>query len=141
MNWTVSRPGLAIITVFVNGKEYVKQNYRVKRVPDPVIRLRTHDSGTLSLGEFKAQEGLSVFLDNFDFDASCEIVGFTMVFVRKNSDVFDVVNKGESFNENTRKRMNEVQIGDTIYFEKIRCRCPGDEIPRELNTVVIRIQS
>jgi hypothetical protein len=138
-NWAVSRPGAATISVFANGKELAKYNYRVKRIPDPIARLDEHDSGAMSTGEFKAQEAVIMFMENFDYDASCEVQGFTMLFIRKKSDIFDVVNTGSSFNEKTRKYINDVQSGDVIYIENIRCRCPGDYTSRRINNLVFKI--
>lgn len=138
-NWTVFRPGAAAITVFANGKELAKYNYRIKRIPDPVARLGNHDSGTISIGEFKAQEAVVMFMENFDYDASCDVTGFTILFVRKNSDIFDVVNVGSRFNEKALKYINDVQSGDVIYIENIRCRCPGDHASRKINSLVFKI--
>ncbi|HJW31654.1 MAG TPA: GldM family protein, partial [Saprospiraceae bacterium] len=63
-----------------------KREFRVKRIPDPVAKLSNNQGGIMPAGEFKAQRGLFAFLENFDFDAKCEIIGFDLTRVPRRQD-------------------------------------------------------
>ncbi len=126
------------INVTGEGLQYSKV-FRVKRIPDPVARLGNKQDGTMGNGEFKAQQGLIAWLDNFDFDAKCNIQGFTLVRVAKRQDPVEVINRGGRFNSDARRLVNQAKPGDTYYFDNVKARCPGDVAGRKINSLVFRI--
>ncbi len=114
--------------------------FRVKRIPDPVARLGNSGDGSMGNGEFKAQQGLIAWLDNFDFDAKCKIQGFNLVRVAKRSDPVEVTNAGGAFNTKGASLARAAKPGDTFYFENVKARCPGDVAGRKINSLVFRIK-
>lgn len=137
---TASRPGEATITVSGGGLETTRFNFRVKRIPDPIARLGNKDSGALGTGEFKAQGGVGAWLDNFDFDAKCNIEGFIMTRVAKRQDPVDAPNRGARFSGQAARLQGMASPGDIYYFENIRARCPGDAAARKINSLVFKIR-
>ena len=127
------------INVSGGGMNASKQ-FRVKRIPDPTARLGNKADGSMGNGEFKAQQGLIAWLDNFDFDAKCQIQGFNLVKVAKRSDPVEVSNQGGRFNSKSANLTRSAKPGDTFYFENVKARCPGDKAGRKINSLVFRIK-
>lgn len=114
--------------------------FRVKRIPDPVARLGNKEDGSMGNGEFKAQQGVIAWLDNFDFDAKCLIQSFTIVRVPKREDPIEADNQGGGYNDKAARLVNMARPGDTYYFRDVKARCPGDKAGRKINSMVFQIR-
>jgi gliding motility-associated protein GldM len=125
---TVAAPGLT-----------EKREFRVKRIPDPVAKLSSSMGGVMNSGEFKAQRGLFAVLENFDFDAKCEILGYQIVRVPRRQDPQVEANKGGSYNAGPKTLVDQAKAGDTFYFENVKAKCPGDASGRDINQLVFKI--
>lgn len=117
-----------------------KKDFRVKRIPDPVARLSTKSSGAMSNGEFKSQLGVGAYLDNFDFDARCQIDGFRLVRVPQRQDPEFATNGGGRYTAEAQALVNKARPGDRYFFENVKARCPGDKAGREINSMVFTIR-
>ena len=137
---TVSTPGETSITVSGGGLKATKFPFRVKRIPDPIARLSKKSGGTMGNGEFKAQGGVGAFLDNFDFNATCKIQGYTLTYVAKRQDPVDSVNQGPRYNAKSKRLVNQAKPGDIFYFDNVKARCPGDKAGRTINSMVFKIK-
>lgn len=137
---TVSQPGEAKITVAGGGLTPTSFDFRVKRIPDPVARLSRSSGGEMGNGEFKAQGGVLAILDNFDFDARCDIQGYNLVYVPSRQDPVESVNPGASYNDKSRRLVSQAKPGDIYYFENVKARCPGDSAGRTINSMVFKIK-
>ena len=129
----------ASINVNAPGLEASKQ-FRVKRIPNPVAKLSTKVGGAMSTGEFKAQGGVSAVLENFDFDARCEIIGFQLVRVAPRSDPEFATNGGARYSGDSRRIVDKARPGDRYFFENVKAKCPGDKAGREINSMVFNIR-
>ncbi len=132
--------GNAKITVTGDGMTLGSFDFRAKRIPDPKAQLGNNDSGTMGNGEFGAQGGLAAILENFDFDARCEIQGFEMVRVPQRQDPVSVVNPGGRYGSDAERLARAAKPGDTYYFNNVKGRCPGDNAGRKLNSLVFQIR-
>ncbi len=137
---TANKPGEATVTISGGGLPRTNFDFRVKRIPDPVARLGNKGDGSMGNGEFKAQQGLIAWLDNFDFDARCDIQGFTLVRVPKRDDPIESVNSGGGYNAKSKRLVDAAKPGDTYYFENVKARCPGDAAGRKINSLVFKIR-
>jgi len=117
-----------------------KREFRVKRIPDPVPKLSKSRGGAMSSGEFKVQPGVFPILENFDFDAKCNIAGFRLVRVPKRQDPQVSVNKGGKFTSESKSMISKAKATDTFFFEEIKCKCPGDAAARDLGGMVFKIR-
>ena len=97
-------------------------------------------SGLISIGRLKAYKGIRAVLENFDFDATCNIVEFEMVRVPKLGDPIVVKNNGGDFNQQALRVIDKTKHNDIYYFDDIRVKCPGDIVTRKLNGMVFRIK-
>ncbi len=78
-NVRVSTPGKASITVNADGKPSTYE-FRIKRIPDPVIKVGPNSGGRVQSVVFKNQSFARADLENFDFDARFNIVSATIYF-------------------------------------------------------------
>jgi gliding motility-associated protein GldM len=75
----VSQIGKASITVNADGKAST-YDFRVKRIPDPVLKVGPSAGGRIQSVIFKNQNFARADLEGFDFDAHFNIVSATMYF-------------------------------------------------------------
>lgn len=137
---TVTTQGEANITVSGGGLSSTSFPFRVKKIPDPVARLSRSMGGEMGSGEFKAQGGLGAFLDNFDFDAKCEIQGYSLVYAPARQDVVESVNGGGRYNDKSLRLVQQAKPGDRYFFDDVKARCPGDAAGRPINSLVFKIK-
>ena len=130
----------AYVTVSAPGIETSKKAFRVKRIPTPTVKLGRKLGGGISNGEFKINRGLIPVLEGFDFDARCNVVGFRMVWAPKRNDPRVATNRGGKFSGETMALINKAKPGDRYFFEEVKCKCPGDKYPREVNTLSFLIK-
>lgn len=137
---TATTPGEAVLTVTAPGVSQ-RFNYRVKRIPDPTPMLGAkHRSKAMANGEFKAQGGIAAVLENFDFDAKCDIVGFEVTYLPKRQDPISKVNSGARWNSDAQDMINKAKPGDAYFFDDIKCKCPGDAAARNLGGLAFKIR-
>ena len=138
-NARVSSPGKAVVTASADG--YSKSSdFRVKRIPDPVPKLGKNRGGSMGSGEFKIQPGVFPVLENFDFDAKCDIAGYRVVRVPKRQDPQVSENPGGRYNGGTQALVKKAVPGDKYFFENIKCKCPGDNAARDLGGMVFNVR-
>lgn len=137
---TASTPGEAVLTVSAPGVSQ-RFTYRVKRIPDPTPMLGAkHRSKAMANGEFKAQGGIAAILENFDFDAKCDIVGFEATYLPKRQDPISKQNSGARWNGDIQDMINKAKPGDAYFFDDIKCKCPGDAAARNLGGLAFKIR-
>jgi hypothetical protein len=137
---TAKKPGETTINVSGGGLPNTPFGFRVKRIPDPVARLSKSSGGKMGTGEFKAQGGVGAFLDNFDFDATCAIMGYSLTYVAKRQDPVESVNAGPRYNDKSSRLVQNAKPGDIYYFDEVKAKCPGDTVGRPINSLVFRIK-
>lgn len=135
-----SSVGEATITLSAPGLAASQFKFRCKRIPDPVVKLANKTSGKLGSGEMRAQQGLIPILENFDFDARCEVVGFEMARVAKRQDPMLSANQGGRFGGQSATMISQAAPGDIFYFNNVKVRCPGDAASREVNPLNFEIR-
>jgi O6-methylguanine-DNA--protein-cysteine methyltransferase len=138
---TATKQGSTTITVTdtKKNKNYTKE-FRVKRIPNPVVRLAGKTDGIIKSGEFKAQLGLIPQLENFDFDARCAIQSYTMYYTPKRQDPIPIDGTGNRFTGKVLKAIRSAKPGAQFAFTKVKARCPGDIAGRNVNGLVFQIR-
>lgn len=122
------------------GKQLGAFPFRVKRIPDPVAKIGGSAGGTMGSGSFGAQRGIIPVLENFDFDAKCEIQSYTLFFTKKRQDAVMIQAQGGTFSGQAAAAVAAAGIGDQYMFTDIKARCPGDAAARTINTIGITIK-
>ena len=141
-NLNVSTPGEVILTVSIAGK-VASFPFRAKRIPDPVpaFGAKYTRSDTMAIGTFKAQMGVALMLQNFDFDAKCDLIDYKIVHIgvnHENGVMFKhaVKNVGARFSPESQELISQAEPGDIYIFTDLKGRCPGDANDRKLNGLV-----
>ena len=133
-------PGKAQIKVSGGGLPLTTFEYRVRRIPTPAILLGNKNSGSISAAELRAYNELTPVLENFDFEASCEILGYQVALARKSDDPIIKVNPGKRFSAEVKRAFESAKAGDRLFFDEINARCPGDSQSRSISGLVFQIK-
>jgi len=137
---TASTPGEATLTVSGGGATS-SFKYRVKRIPDPIPLLGAqHKSGSMNNGTFRAQGGIAAVLQNFDFDAKCDVVGFEVTYLPKRQDPITALNNGARWSSSVADMVQKAKPGDSFFFDDVKCKCPGDVAARNIGGLAFKIK-
>ena len=130
----------AVVNVSAPGMNGSKE-FRIKRIPDPTPMLGGRErGGKIGNGTFKALDAMIPILEGFDFDAKCNLAGFTLVRVAKRQDPETAPNRGARIEGTAGSLQNKAQPGDKYIFQDVKCKCPGDVADRNLGQLVFDIQ-
>jgi hypothetical protein len=138
----VKKPGECILSIRdEGGKDLYREDFRAKRIPDPVAKLGARWSGgEVTAAEMHEQKGVTVLLENFDFDARCVTDSFQITRLQKGGQSIVIrQNAGVRFEAANQALIEQAQSGDYYIFDKIRCTCPGDTRKRNLPGIAIKV--
>lgn len=135
-----TKKGTAFITLSGGGLEKTKFEFRMKRIPNPVVELAGETDGTIKQNEFRAQLGLIPNLPDFEFDAKCSIQSYTMYHTPKGGDVIVHEGKGNRFDGRVAQAVKSANMGDQYSFMNVMARCPGDVAARRVNGLTFKIK-
>lgn len=136
-----SQPGqLNLMVTNKNTGKSKTMPFRVKRIPDPVVKMGRKTNGLMGSGEFKAQPGLTANLENFDMDARCAVQSYTLFYVRKYSDPVALKGTGGRFMGRILSAIREAKPGDQYAFTDVKVNCPGDIAGRRVNGLSFKIR-
>ncbi len=137
---TVLKPGKVAVNVFKKaGGSKVKvgvQEFRCKRIPDPVARVGGMSGGYMCLKIFKTQLGIVLGLDGFDFDMRIPVDNYTLSITRDGQPLYEKTCTGARFDEETSKQFNKMRIGDKVIISEIKFHWPDGSILK-LNQEII----
>ncbi|MCF8239712.1 MAG: hypothetical protein K9I85_16225 [Saprospiraceae bacterium] len=111
----------------------------VRQWPEQPAEFAHKKSGTISRGEFLAQSGVDARISGFDMSGSHKVYSYEIKVVRNSEIVLEPSNTGGPFESKIRERLVIIQSNDEILFEKIMAKMPGEDTPRRLNDIRIRI--
>jgi gliding motility-associated protein GldM len=137
-----SAPGKATVSITAPGLTYSKE-FKVKPFPSPVPILSgsgNKKGGKIGDGELKAYSGVSGLLENFDFDARCNITEFLLIRQAKRQDPEFEPNSGGAYSAKAQAMINKAVPGDNYLYQDIKCKCPGDGAPRNIGSMVFSVR-
>ncbi|MEO6837958.1 MAG: gliding motility protein GldM [Ginsengibacter sp.] len=115
--------GKASINISADGKSSAF-DFRVKRIPDPVIKVGPNSGGRVQSVVFKNQSFARADLENFDFDARFNIVSATIYFSGANfSNVQSAEIHGGSL-EGIKSELQKCIPGTSITFDNVKVQGP-----------------
>ncbi|UEG54304.1 gliding motility protein GldM [Mucilaginibacter daejeonensis] len=138
----VSSPGKVNITVSGEaspGKTQVlgSTEFRVKRIPDPVVMFAGVSGGATSTANLKGQDRVFAKLENFDFDASFAIKRFNLVILKPRQDAIVIPGTGgNSLNGQMHAAMGTIVPGTKVIFTNVVADGPGNDT-RVLKDIII----
>ncbi len=138
---SIGRAKIAVHVIGDDGKEMkmTETEFRVKRIPNPVPKVGTLPGGEVDASVFRAQNKLNVYIPEFEFETKFNVLSYRMVWQRKNEDLIDAHNEGDTFSSKTRQIITGVKRGDIVYVENIRVRGPEGDT-RKIQDVIYRIK-
>jgi len=98
-----------------------------------VCRLSKHKANSeakISVAEFKAQLGLSAYVECCGFEASCKMIEFEILRIANNNHATRVMNRGGRFEETSLRLIKQAGSGDIYIFRNIYYQCPSTENQR-----------
>lgn len=129
--WVV-RPGSgkeAVITVMaeLNGvqQKMGDKTFRVKAIPDPVpvFAGKKPSDNTVPLNDVQIAQGVRAEMENFDFEVTVKVTGFSMVFIREGQVIERKSNDNRITSEMT-ANLGKIKRGDKFYVEQIMVKMP-----------------
>lgn len=126
----VSSIGECNITVTADGKS-TSFPFRVKRIPDPIIKVGPSGGGALQAVVFRGQQFVRADLENFDFEARFSVTGATIYFnIPGDRNVRKVVLSSGSLAP-AAEHMKALVPGSSVIFDNIRVVGPDGQ-PRTI---------
>lgn len=126
----VTAIGPASITVVADGKSS-KFDFRVKRIPDPVIKVGPSGGGSMQAVVFRGQQFVRAELENFDFEARFSVTGATIYFNNPGDRNVKKVTISSGGLAAAADYMKTLVPGSTVIFDNIRVVGPDGQ-PRTI---------
>jgi GldM C-terminal domain/GldM N-terminal domain len=130
-NYTAQNAEIGLSGVRGDGQvqTFSGKTYRIKNIPNPVIRVGGKSGGNVPANIFRVQLGPEAFLENFDFDAKFKILDFSFGYtLRKSGEYNDIINNGPLFTQQVKDVMNRLKPKDKVYIENVRVLSPRGKI-------------
>jgi gliding motility-associated protein GldM len=136
---TIGENAQIIVSANINGKiqSFPPVEFRVRRLPDPVAKFANMTEGNVLRSVAGAQQVVTAVLENFEFDLTYNITGFT---VSVNDKGFEIT--AESTNnrltDKQKSLIGGLRAGQKLIIEKITAVGP-DGRTRNLNPIILKI--
>jgi gliding motility-associated protein GldM len=140
---TVANPGRAIINVIANvdgkSKSLGSKEFRVKMIPDPVLKVGVNKSGIMKAADFKVQGGLRADLENFEFEGvKYDVVSYRVGIEARGRDYVEGEANSAYFPSNVVSAVRTLRAGDQVYFDNVKVKGP-DGIVRNMGNTSFKL--
>jgi gliding motility-associated protein GldM len=136
---TVGENAQIIVSANINGKiqSFPPVEFRVRRIPDPEARFANMKEGNVLRSVAAAQQVVTATLENFEFDLTYSITGFT---VSVNDKGFEITAEANSnrLTDKQKSLIGGLRAGQKLIIEKITAVGP-DGRTRNLNPIILKI--
>lgn len=143
---TFTEPGLVQLEVYrdQNGQQRLlsTKSFRVKRIPDPAPRFGGMSSGSITVEKLQELKNVAVLalLQNFDFDANCEVLSFELTVLPKEADLITMNNSGSLLTNNSIELLTALTPGGAFFIDDIYVKCPGDKAARNIGGLAFKVK-
>ncbi|GAF03450.1 type IX secretion system motor protein PorM/GldM [Saccharicrinis fermentans] len=131
---TAGRKSIVSVSAEIGGKtKFIgKQEFRIKRVPDPVPTVAGESGGKIRKNVLLAQSGVFAEMKDFDFELEYKVTRFT-VSVLKGGYIVDEPSKSSKFTAQQKELIKGMSRGAKVSIEGIRAKGPSGT--RDLGTI------
>lgn len=141
-NVIVRQRGDAVISVSANvnggSRKLGSGKFRCLPVPDPYATVGGEKGGTISQSTLLAQSFVKAQLDNFVFDLSFPVTGFTVsATIQGFTEEYN--SNSAQINGQQKGLIRQLGKGNKVYFENIRCQAPDGSI-RSLGSLSFKLK-
>ncbi len=119
-----------------NKVSFPGQEFRVKKVPPPVAKIAGKSSGKISKNKLLAAGGIKAEMENFDFQLSAKVIGYTLSMKIGGYDK-DLPVKGNSF-RSIQNELKKLKRGTRITVVDIKAKVAGGVQP--LSPISLKIK-
>ncbi|MBI9054984.1 MAG: gliding motility protein GldM [Bacteroidales bacterium] len=136
------RPGNSLVSVRaqIDGvtKNMGTADFRVKGLPDPVIKVAGKKGGKIAKNVLAAQAGVFAEMENFDFDLEFKIIEFTVSTTDRGGYYIDAKTKGNSFTKAQNDLIKGLRRNSRVNIEEVKAVGPDGSV-RNLAPIVFEI--
>ena len=120
-----------------NKTSFPPQEFRVKKVPDPVAKVAGKSSGNIAKSKITMASGLKAEMENFDFQMKAIVTGFTL---SANIGGYEQSKKSGSykFTPAQKSLLKKVKRNSRITIENISCKVAGST--RKLRDMSLKLK-
>jgi hypothetical protein len=133
------RPGNSIVSVYakVDGERKFmgREEFRVKRVPDPVAKVNGIKGGGIEKNILLAQVGVAADMENFEFELQYRVTEFT-VSTTINNFLREETSKSYKFTKAQKQIIQSLSKGQRVYIQDIKAVGP-DGVQRNLPAIAL----
>ena len=128
-----------IVSANINGKiqAFPPVEFRVRKIPDPVAKFAGLSEGNIQKSLAGAQQVVSAVLENFEFDLTYTVTGFTVSVNDKGFDITEPSNNNR-LTAKQKNLINNLRAGQRLWIEKITAVGP-DGSTRNLPPIILKI--
>jgi len=122
------------------GKKFMgEQEFRVKRLPDPIAKVPGTKSGRIAKNQMLANAFLMCSLPEWvDFEYPFKVTSFTMIVPSGGGYVTPEKSTNQMFTNKMKKLIKVAKKGDMIIFKDIKVK--GPEGPRKIESINVEIK-
>jgi gliding motility-associated protein GldM len=140
---TVSSPGKAVVTVSATIDGKVKtlgsKEFRIKYIPDPVLKVGLSKGPSMKAAEFKVQGGLRADLEDFVFDGvKYDVVSYRIGIQPRSGDYVEGEANSAYFPSSVMGAIRSLKPGDQVYFDNVRVKGPDGKV-RDMSNINFKI--
>jgi len=137
-----TRPGNSIVSVQAEIDGVMKNmgtaQFRVKPVPDPVVKVAGKQGGKIEKNVLAAQAGVFAEMENFDFDLEFKIIEFTVSTTDRGGYFKGEKAKGTNFTQAQYDLINNLRRNSRVNIEDVKAVGPDGSV-RNLPPIVFEI--
>lgn len=135
----IGEPAQIIVSANINGKvqNFPPVEFRVRRIPDPVAKFAGMTEGSVQRSVASAQQVVSAVLENFEFDLTYTITGFTVSVNDKGFEIAAESNNNR-ITDKQKSLIGNLRAGQRLIIEKISAVGP-DGRTRVLPPIILKI--
>lgn len=117
------------------GKYISEVQLKVKRIPDPIIRVCGKNSGdSLKLNYIQNDDGsykpcpIIPILENFNFEVYAVVKSFTISFTNNDNTIYEETIKGNYLTKDHFDKIDKLQVGSRVDFKNIKVQIPDGRV-------------
>jgi hypothetical protein len=116
-----------LLNVYVDGNLVGTSRFRVHRLPVPLGTVGGRSSGeVITADAFRAQKGVGLYIKDFPFNVTYEVIGYTFTVDTEKGDVQAADCEGAQFSATAKQYIDQyVRPGRTVTIDRIRAKDPA----------------
>ena len=136
---TVGQNAQIIVSANIDGKvqTFPAVEFRVRRLPDPEARFANMKEGNVLKSVAAAQQVVTAVLENFEFDLTYTVTGFTVSVNDKGYEI-TAESSNNRLTDKQKSLIANLRAGQKLIIEKIKAVGP-DGKTRDLNPIILKI--